>query len=221
MLLHPFPPSTIDKNSKILILGSFPSIASRERGFYYAHPQNRFWKVLGTLFNDTSIFSNTSISPKSTKLSTKQYHQHIKIQKAFLQSHSIVLWDMVRCCEITGSSDASLKNVVFNDIFSLLQASPIRAIFLNGTKATTLFQRYCKNLGLLLKLKPHSHYKALIPTPSLPSAESAESLQTFLPQCATAIHIFSLPSTSPANARYSLKSLCDSWHIIRASLEAQ
>lgn len=196
MLLHPFTPSTVDKDSKILILGSFPSVASREMGFYYAHPQNRFWKVLGALFNDEAIYL------KSTKPSKEQHSQHIKTRIAFLQSHSIVLWDIVHSCEIVGSSDSSLKNSAFNDIFSLLAASYIHAIFLNGTKATILFQQYCKNLGFPLTIRAYPHYKILIPTKSLASKFIQE------------LHIFSLPSTSPANARYSLDSLIDSWRIL-------
>ncbi|MDE5602897.1 MAG: DNA-deoxyinosine glycosylase [Helicobacter sp.] len=196
MLLHPFAPSTIDKDSKILILGSFPSVASREMGFYYAHPQNRFWKVLGALFGDETIYL------KSTKPSEEQYQEHIKTQKAFLQSHSIVLWDIVQACEIQGSSDSSLKNIAFNDIFTLLHTSKIQAIFLNGTKATMLFQKYCKNLGFLLEIQTRPHYKILIPMESLASKFARE------------IRIFSLPSTSPANAKYSLDSLIDSWRVL-------
>ncbi|WP_334096209.1 DNA-deoxyinosine glycosylase, partial [Helicobacter typhlonius] len=196
MLLHPFAPSTIDRDSKVLILGSFPSVASREMGFYYAHPQNRFWKVLGALFDDEAIYL------KSTKPSEEQYRQHITAQKAFLQSHSIVLWDIVQACEIQGSSDSSLKNIAFNDIFALLHISKICAIFLNGTKATTLFQQYCKNLAFPLKIQACLHYKILTPTQSLALKFTRE------------IRIFSLPSTSPANAKYSLDSLIDSWCIL-------
>lgn len=197
MFIHPFVPSAIDRDSKILILGSFPSVASREMGFYYAHSQNRFWKVLGALFGDESIYA------KSTKLNKEERQQHIKIQKAFLQSHSIVLWDIVQSCEIQGSSDSSLKNIAFNDIFALLDTSEIRAIFLNGTKATTLFQQYCKNLGFPLTIQAYPHYKILVPTKPL------------VPKFAREPYIFSLPSTSPANARYSLDSLIDSWKIVR------
>lgn len=196
MLFHPFAPSSIDRDSKILILGSFPSVASREMGFYYAHPQNRFWKVLGALFGDESIYT------KSTKLNKEEQQQHIKMQKVFLQSRSIVLWDIVYSCEITGSSDSSLKNIAFNDIFALLHSSEIRAIFLNGTKATMLFQQYCKNLGFSLKIQVCPHYKILLPTESLTLKFGRE------------IHVFSLPSTSPANAKYSLDSLLNSWRIL-------
>ena len=196
MLLHPFAHSTIDKDSKALILGSFPSVASREMGFYYAHPQNRFWKVLGALFDNETVYL------KSTKPSKEQYREHIKIQKAFLQSHSIVLWDIVQACEIQGSSDSSLKNIASNDIFALLDTSEIRAIFLNGTRATKLFQQYCKNLGFSLTIQACPHYKILTTTES-PT-----------PKFTREIHIFSLPSTSSANAKYSLDSLIDSWCIL-------
>ncbi|MDE5591761.1 MAG: DNA-deoxyinosine glycosylase [Helicobacter sp.] len=196
MPIHPFAPSVIDKDSKILILGSFPSVASREMGFYYAHSQNRFWKVLGALFEDEAIYL------KPTKPNKEQYKEHITIQKAFLQSYSIVIWDIVQSCEIIGSSDSSLKNIVFNDIFTLLHTSKIQAIFLNGTKATMLFQKYCKNLGFLLEIQTRPHYKILTPTKSL------------APKFTRKIHIFSLPSTSPANAKYSLDSLIDSWRVL-------
>lgn len=196
MLLHPFVPSTINKDSKILILGSFPSVASRGMGFYYAHPQNRFWKVLGALFGNEAIYV------KSTKLNKEEQQQHIKTQRAFLQSRSIVLWDIVRSCEITGSSDSSLKNIAFNDIFALLHSSEIRAIFLNGTKATMLFRQYSKNLGFPLKIQACPHYKILLPTESLTLKFGRE------------IHVFSLPSTSPANAKYSLDFLLNSWRIL-------
>ena len=196
MPIHPFAPSAIDINSKVLILGSFPSVASREMGFYYAHSQNRFWKVLGALFGDESIYA------KFTKLNKEERRQHIRMQKVFLQSRFIVLWDIVYSCEITGSSDSSLKNIAFNDIFALLHSSEIRAIFLNGTKATMLFQQYCKNLGFPLTIRAYPHYKILIPTESL------------IPKFTREIHIFSLPSTSPANAKYSLNSLIDSWRIL-------
>ncbi|TLD84006.1 DNA-deoxyinosine glycosylase [Helicobacter sp. MIT 11-5569] len=192
MPMHPFPPSGLNKDSKVLILGSFPSVVSRELGFYYAHPQNRFWKVLADLFGD-----------KSDKGILKLQNTDDKI--AFLKSHSLVLWDIVHSCEIKGSSDSSLKNKEFNDIFALLDSSKIRMICLNGTKATTLFMQYCKTRNLELTIQTHQNYKTLIPK---------ESSKSFCQKFGREITIFSLPSTSPANARYSFDNLRDSWKIL-------
>lgn len=213
MPTHPFAPSGLTKDSKILILGSFPSVTSRDVGFYYAHPQNRFWRVLELLFKDGDI-TPASIIPQAILLeqntalhSTIGYNQNIPLSMQpmatkieFLKSHLLVLWDMVKSCEIKGSSDSSLKNIVFNDIFTLLYSSKIQAICLNGTKATMLFKQYCKNQNSPLILHSHSHYKTLIPIDS----------QKFRHK----IVIFSLPSTSPANARYNLDSLLNAWSIL-------
>ncbi len=213
MPTHPFAPSGLTKDSKILILGSFSSVTSRDVGFYYAHPQNRFWKVLELLFKDgdiapASIIPQAILSEQNTTLySAIGYKQNIPLSMQsmvtkieFLKSHLLVLWDMVKSCEIKGSSDSSLKNIVFNDIFTLLHSSKIQAICLNGTKATMLFKQYCKNQNLPLTLHSHSHYKTLIPIDS----------QKFRHK----IVIFSLPSTSPANARYNLDSLLNVWSIL-------
>ena len=217
MLTHPFAPSGLTKDSKILILGSFPSVASREAGFYYAHPRNRFWKLLGLLFQEESIltippavFLETTPNTPNTQNAphipnTHNYKQSLpplcKATKiAFLKSHFLVLWDIVYSCEIISSSDCTLKNVAFNDIFALLHASKIETICLNGTKATMLFKQYCKNQNSPLILHSHSHYKTLIPMDS----------QKFRHK----IVIFSLPSTSPANARYNLDSLLNAWSIL-------
>lgn len=110
------------KDSKILILGSFPSRKSRELQFFYSHPSNRFWKILEALF--------------STELQT------IQDKKEFLLSHDIALWDVIKQCEIKGSSDSSIENAIPNDISSLLDCSNIKAIFLNGKKAEEIFKRY-------------------------------------------------------------------------------
>lgn len=193
MPTHPFPPSGLSEVSKILILGSFPSVKSRECGFYYAHPQNRFWKVLGALFDDKSIAQNQALI------------NNITTKAAFLQSHSLVLWDMVYSCEIKGSSDSSLKNIAFNDIFALLQSSKIQTICLNGTKATMLFKAYCKaqNVKLLQdSTQTHKCYRILTPSHSFAQIFHRE------------ISIFALPSTSPANARYSLNNLLNAWKIV-------
>ncbi len=121
-MIHPIPP-TFDEHSEILILGSFPSVKSREVGFFYGHPQNRFWRVLAFLFD--------SELPKS-----------IEEKKSFLLRHKIALWDVIASCDITGSSDASIKNVVPNDLNVILSAAQVRQIFTNGKKADSLYKKY-------------------------------------------------------------------------------
>ena len=100
MTLHTIAP-VFDENSKILVLGSFPSVKSREEGFFYGHPQNRFWKVMANAF-DTH-------TPQS-----------IEEKKVLLLSNGIALWDVIHSCNIVGSSDSSIKNVVPNDISKIL-----------------------------------------------------------------------------------------------------
>lgn len=120
-LIHPFKP-VFNKNSKILILGSMPSPVSRQVGFYFGHPQNRFWKVMSALFNE-------EIAPDTQS----------KIK--FLKKHNIALWDVVESCSISGSSDASIKNVKINDFNLILNCTHIKAIFTLGNSATTLFRK--------------------------------------------------------------------------------
>lgn len=119
---HPFSP-IFDENSRILILGSFPSVRSRETGFYYGHPQNRFWKVLSAIF-ETEIPNN------------------IEEKKKFLYENKIALWDVIASCKIKGSSDSSVKDAVPNDISFILQKSRISGIFTNGNLAYDLYRRY-------------------------------------------------------------------------------
>ena len=124
MIHHPFPP-LYDENSKILILGSFPSVKSREQLFFYGHPQNRFWKVVSALYGcDT---------PKS-----------IEEKQIFLRSHGIALWDVIASCEITGSSDSSIKDVTPNDLTKILDLADIRKIFVNGKTAEKYYNKYTK-----------------------------------------------------------------------------
>ena len=159
LLIHPFP-ALYDEDSRILILGSFPSVKSREEGFYYAHPQNRFWKIMERLFG--------------TKLQTTDE------KKAFLHKEHIALWDSIASCTIHGSADSAIENATANDIKGLIEKTRINAIFTNGAKAHDIYMRYClKDTGM-------------IPV--------------------------KLPSTSPANAAYSLDRLLESWKTIQAIL---
>lgn len=150
---HPFEP-IYDKNSKILILGSFPSVKSRENNFYYAHPQNRFWKVLKRVCNHQG---NLITKEEKTK---------------FLLDNNIAIWDSIKECDIENSDDSSIKNAIPNDIEILLKNSNIEKIFCNGNKSYEVFKKYHKDINAKVDV---------------------------------------LPSTSPANARYTLDKLVDVW----------
>ena len=153
---HEIPP-VYDENSKILILGSFPSVKSRENQFFYHHPQNRFWKTLAAV-----VGCDTPIS--------------IEEKKKFLLTNNIAVWDVIASCEIEGSSDSSIKNVVVNDFNSIIYKSNIKQIFCNGGKSYDLYRKYCEKSTNMKAIK--------------------------------------LPSTSPANARFSLDKLIAEWKII-------
>ena len=127
-----------NEDSEILILGSFPSVASREEGFYYAHKRNRFWKVLSSIFDE-----------------------EILDKKDFLTRHHLALFDVCASCEIKGSSDASIKEVVPNDLSEILKVSQIKVIFLNGETASKLYKKYMKDIS--------------IPTITLPSTSPANA----------------------------------------------
>lgn len=121
---HPFEP-IYNANSNVLILGTFPSVKSREHHFYYGHPQNRFWKVISTLIH--------------TKLP-----QSIEAKKAMLLSHGIAIWDVIQSCDIVGSSDSSITNVIPMDFSRILAQSQVKRIFANGATAAKLYQKYCE-----------------------------------------------------------------------------
>ena len=121
-IVHSFEP-VYDKASEILILGTLPSVKSRENNFYYGHKQNRFWKVLATLLKEP-------------------VPETIEEKKVMLLAHRIALWDVIASCDIIGSSDSSIKNVVANDIGRVLSEAPIRQIFVNGQTAFKLYKKY-------------------------------------------------------------------------------
>lgn len=150
---HTFEP-IYDEQSKILILGTFPSVKSRESAFYYGHPQNRFWKVLA-------------------RLTKEAVPETIEEKRSLLLAYGIAIWDVIYSCEIEGSSDSSIKDVTPNDIAGLLQKSAIEKIYGNGDKACQLYSRFCKEQ--------------------------------------TGKEIIKLPSTSPANAAFSLDKLTECW----------
>lgn len=117
-IVHPLKP-IYDEKSKILILGSFPSVKSRENNFYYAHPQNQFWSIMCDLFNET-----------------------ITDKEKFLLDKHIALFDVIKSCDIKGSSDQSIKNVKVNNIKAILNKTQIKYIFTTGKKATSLYTKY-------------------------------------------------------------------------------
>ena len=146
-----------DANSRILILGSFPSVKSREGQFFYHHPQNRFWKILSALTGDDFL---TDIEGK----------------RELLLKNRIAVWDVIASCKISGSSDSSIQDVVPNDINKILKNAPIEHIFTNGGKSYEMYRKY------------------LFPV--------------------TGIQAMKLPSSSPANAAWSLPKLIEAWKVI-------
>lgn len=113
-----------DQKSTILILGSIPSPKSREVGFYYSHPQNRFWKILSDLFHEK--IENTNLA-----------------KQQFLLNHHIALWDVLKECEIKGADDSSICNIEVNDIKKILDQTQVKKIYTTGLKATNLYKKYC------------------------------------------------------------------------------
>ena len=120
---HEFGPY-INKDSKVLILGSIPSSKSRELGFYYMHPQNRFWRIISDLLKEE--VPNT-----------------IEAKKDFLKRNKIALWDVLDSCDINGSSDSSIKNPKVNNIKKLITKTDVKYIFVTGKKALALYNKYC------------------------------------------------------------------------------
>ena len=117
-VIHPLKP-IYTNTSKYLFLGSFPSVISRKDNMYYANPNNRFWKVMSVIFEE-----------------------EIEDKEKFCYKHDIALWDVIRECSIIGSSDASIKDIEINDIESLIKNSDIKVICTNGSKATSLYDKY-------------------------------------------------------------------------------
>ncbi len=159
-IIHPFE-ALYNENSKVLILGSFPSVKSREVSFFYGHPRNRFWKVIPALFGEEEPVT-------------------IEKKKELILRRNLALWDSIHSCEITGSSDSSVKNVVPNDISEIIGNSKVSKVFCNGALSHKMYMKY------------------IFPD--------------------TKIEAVKLPSTSPANAAYSLDKLIEEWKIIKEYL---
>ena len=158
---HGFGP-VYDEKSRILILGSFPSVKSREEGFFYGHPRNRFWKILAAVCNE----------PEPVTIEEK---------KQFLLKNGIALYDVIEECEIVGSSDSSIRNVIPADLNPVLEVSQISAVYTNGRLAGKLYRKYQE------------------PVTGLPCVE--------------------LPSSSPANAAFSLEKLTGIWQEVLPQLK--
>ena len=152
-IIHPIPP-LYNEHSRILILGSFPSVRSREAMFFYGHPQNRFWRLLAMLFDEET---------PST----------VDEKRSLALRHNIAMWDVIHSCTITGSSDSSIRDVVPNDLSMILDNSSVERIYCNGALSYKLYMKYIYST--------------------------------------TGIKAYKLPSTSPANAAYSMERLAKEW----------
>lgn len=159
-ITQPFEP-IFNKESRILILGSLPSVKSREVGFYYGHPQNRFWKVIAGIYGF-------------------DVPQSVDEKKEMLYKCRIAIWDVIESCEIKGSSDSSIREAVVADFESILAKGNIEKIFANGKTSGKLYNKFAKEN--------------------------------------TGREIIELPSTSPANAAYSLEKLISKWSVIKESV---
>ena len=153
MLEHPFEP-VVDEGCTVLVLGSFPSVKSRENGFYYGYPRNRFWPMLAAVYGE-------------------EVPADIPSRKALLLRRHIALWDAALCCDADGSMDRDIRNVIPTDLTPVLSRADIRLVLANGALAGSLYRRY--------------------------------------QQKASGIPAVILPSTSPANAAWSLQRLCRAW----------
>lgn len=159
-IIHPIPP-LFDADSRILILGSFPSVKSREAMFFYGHPQNRFWGLMARLFDEPVPIT-------------------IEEKRSLALRRHFALWDSIHACTVTGSSDSSIRDVEPNDLSVILSGSRVEAIFCNGALSHRMYTKY------------------IFPT--------------------TGIEAVKLPSTSPANAAFSIERLCKEWSVIKTYL---
>ena len=155
-IIHPFGP-LYDKNSRVLILGSLPSVKSREQNFFYGHPQNRFWPLIA-------------------KLCGEKVPQTIDEKKKLILKHHLALWDTIYSCDIIGSSDSSIRNAEPTDLKQIIEHSKVDRIFCNGGTSGKYFHKYQEKI--------------------------------------LGINAVTLPSTSPANAAWSLERLAEAWKVI-------
>ena len=156
-IIHPFE-ALYDEDSRILVLGSFPSVKSREQKFFYGHPQNRFWQVTAAVFED-------------------DVPETIERKKQFLHRHHVAAWDVIDGCDIKGPGHSSIKNAVPTDLQKIIRNSRVSAVFCNGKTSGRMYEKYHEPV---LKMKAQI-----------------------------------LPSTSPANAAWTLERLIEVWRKIR------
>lgn len=161
-----------DSESRVLLLGTMPSPASRKAGFFYMHPQNRFWKVLPAVFGEKLAYPNNS----------PDRERAIQERQDFLLRNKIALWDVLSSCSIEGAADSSIKNAVPNDFTQILENSKIRRVFCTGKTAFNLWNKFCR----------------------------AVYEEKFSLECDC------LPSTSPANAAWSLERLIEAYRVTAA-----
>lgn len=157
MIIHPIPP-LFNSESKTLILGSFPSVKSREAAFFYGHPQNRFWAVTAAVFESEKPLT-------------------VEDKKELILTNKLALWDVIAQCEIEGSADSTITDVTANDLSIIIENSKVERIFVNGKTAEKYYNKYTY---------PKTGIKAVC-----------------------------LPSTSPANAAWSIERLIEAWKIIK------
>lgn len=157
MIVHPIPP-LFNSESETLILGSFPSVKSREAAFFYGHPQNRFWAVVAEIYG-------------------YEKPQTIEDKKKLVLENKLAMWDVIQSCEIEGSADSTISDVTANDLSIIIESSRVDRIFVNGKTAEKYYNKYTY---------PKTGIKAIC-----------------------------LPSTSPANAAWSIEKLVDAWKIIK------
>ena len=172
MIIHQIPP-VWNSESEVLLLGTMPSPKSREAGFFYMHPQNRFWKVLPAVFGESLHNPNNSPDREAA----------ISEKCDFLLRHHIALWDVLASCEISGAADSSIKNAIPNDFDEILSHSKIKRVFCTGKTAFSLWNKTCAP-------KYEERYRLTVEY---------------------------LPSTSPANAAFSLEKLIEAYKAVDIS----
>lgn len=201
-IVHPIPP-VWDSESRTLLLGTMPSPASRNAGFFYMHPQNRFWRIVPAVFGEALVYTNkgllatrsssgTDSAPSSTnnapernarapQQATASLAAAIAERHDFLLRHHIALWDVLSQCDIHGAADATIRNAVANDFTAIFEQSKIRRVFCTGKSAYALWQKHC--------------------------AARYESSFALTSHC--------LPSTSPANAAWSAERLIEAYSVLK------
>lgn len=172
LITHPLAP-VWNEESKVLLLGTMPSPKSRQLGFFYMHPQNRFWRVLPQVFGESLTHPNKSPDTKAA----------IEERRDFLLRHNLALWDVLASCQIKGAADSSIRREIPNDFSQILSESKIRHVFFTGQTAAALWKKHC---AALYEERFH-------------------------------LQVHTLPSTSPANARFTIDDLIEEYQIVHES----